>query len=286
MKNWKTKSFSILLILVLFVGCDKSDDTTENTNALVLPPFESMIMDLDVFQDNSGTNKSTDLFIANKEPNGNWFFSKIVVGVWNVAVFNTLAIPVSAFRLAFDNKPDNIGDNTWQWSYDVDGFTSQYTARLTGEVTGEEVLWKMYITKDGIEGFDEFLWFSGSSAMDGNSGNWLLNESPEKPEAILKIEWQREAEEVGKIKYTWVRVLDEEEKEDKFKDSSLEYGLQEGSLDAYINAYIYDANLMDYSDVRIEWSRETYEGRVRSFNYFENEDWHCWNNQGEDISCE
>ena len=144
----------------------------------------------------------------------------------------------------------------------------------------------MYITKIGIGAFEEFLWFSGSSAMDGNSGYWLLNESAEKPEALLKIDWERTNDEIGNIRYTWVRELDEQENDDMFKDSYLEYGLQDGDFDAYFEAYAYDSNKQDFSDVRIEWSRITFVGRVRSFDYFEDEEWHCWDSNGDDIQCQ
>ncbi len=276
----------MFVVLLFTFACEKSDDAIEESNALVLPPYESMAIDLEIFQDDASTSKVLAQNLKSNEANGNWLFSKIVVGVWNIAVFKTLAVPVTAFRLAFNHTPVSVGDNTWEWNYSVDGFTAEYTARLTGEVTGEEVLWKMYLTKVGIEGFEEFLWFTGSSAMDGNSGSWVLNESPLKPEPIINIDWQRESDEIGKIKYTWVRELNEKEQEDPYKDSTLEYGKQEGEFDAYIDTYVYDTELMGYSDVRIEWNTTSFEGRVMSYNYFEDEMWHCWDSEGADTSCE
>ena len=276
----------LVFTLVFTASCDNSDDGTDEANNLALPLYESMVIDFSDFTDDSNSGKSTALVYDNKAPNGNWFFSRIVVGVWNSALFTTLAVPVASFKSAFAHTPEELGDNKWQWTYSVDGFTSEYTARLTGQVTGEEVLWEMYITKVGIGAFEEFLWFSGSSAMDGNSGYWLLNENAERPEAMLRIDWERLNDEIGNIRYTWVRELDEQENDDMFKDSYLEYGLQDGDLDAYFNAYAYDSNKQDFSDVRIEWSRETFVGRVRAFDYFEDEVWHCWDGNGDDVQCE
>lgn len=286
MKNWKLYGLLMVIVLVFTTSCDNSDDSTEVANELALPLYESMAIDFGGFADNPDSGKTTSLVYDNKAPNGNWFFSQLVVGVWNSALFNTLAVPVTSFKAAFSQSPENLGENTWQWTYSVDGFTSEYTARLTGTVTGEEVLWEMYITKMGIGAFEEFLWFTGSSSMDGNSGYWLLNQSPEMPGAMLRIDWERTNDEIGNIRYTWVRELDEQENDDVFKDSYLEYGLQEGDLDAYFNAHAYDRNREAFSDVRIEWSRETFVGRVRAFDYFEDEEWHCWDSNGDDILCE
>ncbi len=286
MKNWRAYSLLLVFTIVLLASCEKSEESPENENSLTLPPYESMVIDFGEFAEDSNSGKSAALVYDNKAPNGNWVFSRIVVGVWNSALFTTLAVPVAAFQTAFAHSPENLGDNTWQWTYSVDGFTSEYTARLTGEVTGEEVLWEMYITKTGIGAFEEFLWFSGSSAMNGNSGQWILNQSPEWPYAMLQIDWERANEEVAAIRYTWVREMDEQENVDLFRNSYLLYGLQEGDFDAYFTAHAYDGNIQDFADVRIEWSRDTFAGRVMAANYFEDEAWHCWDSTGEDVLCE
>ena len=54
---------------------------------------------------------------------------------------------------------------------------STYTARLTGQIRTSDVAWKMYITKEGTGGFPEFVWFEGTSKLDGTGGQWILNQS-------------------------------------------------------------------------------------------------------------
>lgn len=283
MKNNKIYAVLVAFLLVFLVACDNSDDGSSESQALELPPFETMAYDFESFTEDPLSGKSD---INKLAPNGNWVFSRLVVGVWNTALFTSLAVPVASFQAAFADNPEVVGDLKWEWSYSVDGFTSEYTARLTGEIVGEEVIWEMYVTKTGIEGFEEFLWFSGISALDGNSGHWLLNESPEHPDPMLRIDWERSGDEVGSIRYTWVRELDNNENDDLFRDSYLQYGLQEGDYDAYFDAHAYDANLEAFVDVRIEWNRMDYFGRVRAPQYFEDEDWHCWDSTGEDTLCE
>jgi hypothetical protein len=286
MKNLKVTGLMFILVTLFMGSCEKSNDNSEQATVPELPPFESMAIDFGAFEENGTSGKASTLVYDNKAPNGNWVFSRVVVGFWSSALYTTLAVPVASFQAAFSKSPEKIADDTWQWTYSVDGFTSEYTARLTGQLTSDAVVWNMYITKIGIEGFDEFLWFSGSSALDGNSGFWILNQGPDRPDPILRIDWERSGDEIGNIRYTWVRESDDQQNADPFRNSYLEYGLQEGNFDAYFNAYVYDTNLMEFTEVTIEWNRSTFEGRVMAFAYFEDEVWHCWDSNGDDVACE
>lgn len=278
------KKFRYILIactILFFISCDNTGDTNENSE-LQLPPYQSMAIDFSDFMEDSNSGKSATA----SKVGGNWLYSRIVVGVWNTALFTTLAVPVASFKSAFAHKPEYLGDNIWQWAYTVDGFTSQYGARLTGELTDGEVLWKMYLTKTGIGAFEEFLWFTGASAKDVSNGHWILNQSAEFPDQMLRIDWEVENEEIRDIKYTWVRELDDEDNTDHFKDSYLEYGLQEGDYNVFYNVHAYDADTEGFVDVNIEWNRTAYNGRVMSPSYFEDSSWHCWDTVGDDVACE
>ena len=283
MKNSIKSLYAMLaLIMVFSVSCEKSDDNKIETNALQLPPYESMAVDFSDFLDDSNSGKTS----STAKVGGNWLYPRLVVGFWNTALFTNLAVPVASFRSAFAHEAEFLGENTWQWSYTVDGFTSEYTARLTGELTSDGVLWKMYVAKDGVGAFDDFLWFSGVSNIDGNSGEWVLNQSAERPNRMIHIAWERENDEIGNIKYTWVRELNDEESDDLFKDSYLEYGLQEGDYNVYYNIHVYDLQLQNFVDVNIEWNRTTFNGRVMASSHFEDDMWHCWDSAGEDVACE
>ncbi|EAR01178.1 hypothetical protein [Maribacter sp. HTCC2170] len=281
----KTKIIYALLALTLVfaVSCNKSDDNDDLQNeALQLPPFESMAIDLGNFLDDSASGKQA----STAKVGGNWLYPRLVVGIWNTALFTNLAVPVASFSSAFKHKAEFLGENTWQWEYTVDGFTSEYTARLTGELMTDEVVWKMYVTKAGVGSFDEFLWFSGVSDLDGKSGAWTLYQSHERPNRMIDIEWSIENEEIGSIKYTWVREMNDDGIADTFKDSYLEYGLQEGDYDVFYDLHVYDLQMEDFVDVSIEWNSSMYNGRVMAPSHFEDELWHCWDTDGEDIECE
>ncbi len=269
------------VVLLVFTSCENSGDIG---NPPELPPYESMAMDFDDFSNNKSLmaeNKSDEI-----AANENWFYSALVVGFWNTTLFANLAVPVAAYKTAFAHTPVSLENNKWQWQYTVEGFTSQYTARLTAELTSEEVLWEMYIMKTGIEGFEEFLWFSGVSQLDARSGYWTLNHSANFPENMLRIDWLIENDEVGSIKYTYVRELNDNRETDTFKDSYIIYGLKDTDMDAFYNVHAFNNDISEYVDVAIEWSRTNYNGHVRSLSYFENDNWHCWDETGQDIDCE
>lgn len=284
MKTFKLIATCIVVLTILLASCEKND-IVPGGDAVQLPPYETMAMDFSDFEGNTPTGKSA-VGLADKAPNGNWLFSRIVVGYWNTALFTTLAVPVASFKAAFSHQAEPIGDNIWEWSYSVDGFSSEYNARLTGELTGDVVLWTMYVSKQGTDPFDEFIWFTGESRRDGSEGHWILNQGHDRPNAMLRIDWERSGPEVGAIRYTWVRELNDNDEADPYRESYLQYGLQQTDFDAYFDAHVYEPDMQGFVDVRIEWSRNTYNGRVRAFYVFEDEDWHCWDPTGEDMLCE
>ena len=269
-----------IVVLIFFTSCNNS---TNEGIAPELPPLESMVIDFDDFND--AHTKSANDIKSEQIALDNWEYSRVVVGVWNLALASTLAVPVASFRSAFSHQAEHLGGLKWQWAYTIDGFTSQYSARLSGEIIGSEVHWEMYVAKNGIDAFEEFLWFSGVSKTDGKSGYWLLNHSSAFPENMLRIDWTVENEEVGNITYKYVRELNNDRKTDMFKDSYMTYGLQTGDLDAFYDVHIYDFNLNSFVDVDIEWSRTNYNGKVKALNYFETSDWHCWDTNGDNIDC-
>ena len=282
MKKLMSNLLVIVLINLFFASCElKEKDTPPE-----LPPFESMMIDFSKFKvDESGgvamATKSTA-----EETMVNWEFASGQVGFWNFLVTATLAVPIASFYCAFLHQPVFMGDATWQWTYEVTGFTSNYIARLVGTVRTDDVKWEMYITKEGIEGFPEFLWYEGTSNLSGNGGHWILYHSYEFQEEVLQIDWERSGEQIANIQYSFVRELNNNREVEPFNGSYLEAGLLEGDLDAYYNIHFYEIWIIkDFVDVKIEWSTTDYNGRVQADYKFSDEDWHCWDGYGYDIVC-
>ena len=259
------KLFPLTLIIIFsagfFTSCKK-----DKGEPPVLPPQESMTIDFSNF---ATQKKSADLISDQKgTENSNWEFAATVAGVWNLLITTTLAVPVTSFKLAVNQVPVYLDVKTWQWSYNVTVASVTYKARLTGQIRASDVLWKMYITKEGTGGFPEFLWFEGTSKLDGTGGQWILNESAQSQGALLQIDWTKTGTTIGIIKYTYV-------KNDSFKNNYIEYGKTTDPLyDAYYK--------ISFSNVRgtfvadVEWNTTTKNGRVKCVDYLGDNNWYLW----------
>lgn len=277
MKKFISFLMAVAIVNLLFTSCERDKD-----NPPEMPPYESMAIDFSNF---GGSQKSADDLAAKStdETAVNYAWAGINVGFFNLVLTVTLIVPVAAFQTAISQPATYLGDNTWQWSFAVDGFASEYTARMTGEVLNEteEVYWEMYVSKQGVGAFEEFLWFTGTSKQDGTGGQWLLNHSNVFQEPMLQIDWERTGEEMGDIKYTVVRELNDNRLANAGYGSYIEAGRTEAELDAYYNIFLAETD----RDVFIEWSTTTYFGRIMDEQSFLGPGWHCWDNNGYDIVC-
>ncbi|NJO89752.1 MAG: hypothetical protein HC831_12985 [Chloroflexia bacterium] len=278
MKKFLKGLLVIAFLSFIATSCEKKEDVE---TAPVLPPYESMKVDFGKMA--NGKKSVTDI-----NSSVNFAAAGITVGVWNVMLTLTLAVPVGAFAHSFSTEPVYLGDLKWQWSYDVNVFGGKYNARLTGTIRTNDVKWEMYIAREGINSFPEFLWFEGTSDLDGNSGQWVLYHSYEVQEAVLQIDWQKEADQIGDVKYTYIRETDNGSQDQLANGSYLNYGLQDATFNAFYTIHsVTRANLATegFKDIFIEWSTTTYDGRIKSELYYGDTDWHCWDTEGLDIIC-
>lgn len=284
MKKLLSVLLTIAVINLMFVSCE----IQEKDNPPEIPPYESMFTDFSQFKVNE---EGEAIYVSNTKSTEegtklNYGFSALEVGFFNIVLVATLAVPVASFAASFNNQPEFLGDATWQWSYDVTGFAKTYKARLVGQIRSSDVLWQMYLAVEGVNGHPEFLWFHGTSDLDGNGGQWILNHSYQHQDAVLQIDWERDGDEVGEIKYTYVRELDNNGEVDKGNGNYIEAGKIIGVLDAFYNIHIYNNEQQDFIDVNIEWSTSEYNGRVMCPEFFKDPEWHCWDSFGYDIECE
>jgi hypothetical protein len=267
----KLLSLSLVLILVsgFFAGCKK-----DKGNPPVLPPAESMTIDFSNFD----TQKKSLEVVAGQKgtENSNFVFAASVAVIWKLIITSAVAVPVASFKLAVDQTPVYLSKNNWQWSYNVTVAGASYKARLTGQTGSSDVTWKMYVTKDGTGGFTDFLWFQGTSKLDGSGGQWTLNESSTAPNAILQIDWTKTGASVGKVKYTYV-------KSGPLSSGYIEYGLTSNPLNAYYTIHYY--NGVKFSDVNVEWNTTTHNGRVKSPDYLLDTNWYCWGSNKVNVTC-
>ncbi len=273
--------FSIALIFFLyagfFTGCKKDKGV-----APTLPPVESMTIDFSNF---TSMKKSIELTADQKGTNNsNWEYAATVAGTWNLIITTTLAIPLASFKLAMDQEPVYISTKNWQWSYTVTVSNVTYSARLTGQIGASNVTWTMYVSNpnSGTNGFAEFVWFTGTSQLDGTAGQWILNQSAQVQQPYLQIDWTTTSNSISSVKYTYVKSGD------AFQNSYIIYGLTTDALNAYYTVHYYDADLLKFSDVNIEWNSTTSptgNGKVQSTDYMGDSNWYCWDSNKINITC-
>jgi len=268
------KLISISLIFILF-SCFFAACKKDKGDPPVLPPAESMTID---FANFVIQKKSADLTDVTKGlENSNWEFAALAAGIFRVIVNTTLIVPVSSFRMAIEQTPVYVSEKNWQWSYELVVAGITYKARLTGLIGASNVQWKMYITKEGTNGFAEFVWFEGTSKLDGTGGQWILNQSSSAQVPVLRIDWTKSATSAGKVTYTIVKTGD------PLNTSYIEYGLTSNTLNAYYKVHYF--NDIKFSDLNAEWSTTTKNGRVKCVDYLGDDLWHCWGENKDNVVC-
>ncbi len=266
---------SILLgIIIMFSASFLTDCKKSKGEPPVLPPYGSMIIDFSNF---TSQKKSAPVapFIKGTE-SSTWEFAAAVSGVWNSLISTNLEVPVSSFQNTVENNPAFVSENLWQWSYDFTITGVTYKARLTGQITTTLNLWKMYITLEGTGGYSDFLWVEGTSLPDASAGQWIFNESPLAPLPMFQTDWTKSGDLITSVKYTYI-------KNDTYKDSYITSAGISGTYDSSFN--IHFANGL-YSDSDIEWDSSTRNGRLKSVDYLQDENWHCWDSNKINTICQ
>jgi hypothetical protein len=275
MKRFFFLSITFVLAAFLLTSCKK-----DKGNPPTLPDAESMSIDFSNFQT---IGKSAVAEQAKGVNQINWTYSALMASYWKTVVSSTLAIPIAAFKIAIDQTPTYVSGKTWQWSFNVTVLTVTYTARLTGEIRSADVLWNMYVSKTGTGSFTDFLWFTGTSKLDGASGTWTLNYSPAFNEPVLKIDWTAASGAVNYVKYTYVRVLNDARSADPFKESYIEYGSASTPYDSKYTVHFW--YLTEFYDANVEWNSTTKIGHVKCLKFFGDSLWRCWDTSYLDTIC-
>jgi hypothetical protein len=274
------KRFFILALTIVFAAFLLTSCKKDKGNPPTLPDVASMSIDFANFQ---STAKSAVTDVPKGVNQVNWQYSALMASYWKAVISGTLAVPVAAFKIAVDQTPTYVSDKKWQWSFNVTVGPVTYAARLTGQIGASTVTWNMYISKTGTGSFTDFLWFTGTSANDGTSGQWVLNYSPTFNEPVLQIDWTAASGDVNYVKYTYVRDLNDARATDTFKGSYVEYGTTTGTYDSYYTVHFF--YLADWYDANVEWNSSTKIGHVKCLKFFGDSLWHCWDASYVDTTC-
>ena len=266
--------FTILLIsMTLILDC--SDSTKADPDPPVLPPQSSIKLELSGLTNDSGSNLQLPKISGYNSSmvGSNWLYAAGQVGFWTTVTGVTLSIPITAFAATIDQDPEYLGDLRWKWTKNFQVLLGQYTSELYGEINGSVVDWEMYISQTG--GYSDYLWFTGESNLDGSGGTWTFNKSVEEPVDYLHVEWNI-LPRFGDLKYEVVQTGAENE------GSYIFYALYPGED---YNAACTLFNSVNTNMINVEWHRINRDGHVKSPAYFEDELWHCWDENRDNIEC-
>lgn len=268
MKNYKKFiAFLLLFITPILFFCSEEPTKPVKNQPPALPPLSTMVMDYNDF---------TTPSLAKAEGKGNWLWAAANVAFWNTALTVTMAVPVAAFAESFNHPPILTSDGKWLWSYNYNIGALQYTAKLYAKVDISGIKWNMYITLHGV--FDEFHWFTGTSNFQVTDGYWLLNLRPKDPVPFMRIDWTRDADTQA-LDITYTNVVPEGDENGSYIHQALN---QDAPFTGMYDIYrITTENL-----VEIKWNRESLEGRIKDEKHFEDAEWHCWDDNLDDTTCE
>lgn len=264
------KFISFALILFLISGCFISCRKKGKGNPPVLPAAATMLIDFSDFIHLHGVSgNSLDIKGSN---NYNWLEAAKIVSSWQTLTAN-LSIPISAYKAASGREASHISGSKWGWSYNVNVAGATYNVRLTGETSGFQVNWEMYISQNGSS---EFKWLTGTSDTNGTPGKWVFNESYTSQTDFLQIDWKKSGKKIETIKYTYL-------KNGLNKDAYIEYGSTSGNYNFYYTVHYYNETFGKFSDANIEWNSSK-NGRIKSSDYMDGT-WKCWDSSGIDATC-
>jgi hypothetical protein len=253
---------SALSFTIIMGGCKKDDEIV----APELPPMESLLMVFSDFDTDKTTKAVADY--------NNWGIAFANVSVWNGLIFVHMAIPIASYAEALKQQPAYLGENKWEWQYDVTVGAVGYSASLVTErISNEEFTAAMYVSFSGLTPTEGFKWFEGTVRFDHTHALWTLYD-PENSSPVIEIEWNRDWEaDTGDITYT--NVTDDAES-GSFLSYSFDPALQ---FDASYTISLAAGLTL------IEWDRETKAGRIKSPGKYGDSNWHCWNSDLQNDVC-
>lgn len=261
----------VISFIALIISCGDDHSTDSQNQAPTIPPQSSFKINFDEFPDTSST-LGMDKQIASKI---NWGLASANVKFWNSVLTVTLAIPAAAFIEAFNHQPVQQKDDSWLWKYSISFNGETFTAKLIGMDYSYRVDWKMLLSKSGS--YTDLEWFTGSSNSNATEGNWVVNKNPDLPSPFISIEWQRNVEEeTANVKYTLVSPTIQ------YNGSYINYGK---TNEVPLNRFYQIFNSENNNLTDIKWNHESKFGRVKDLLFFQNTNWHCWDENLDDANC-
>ncbi len=254
------------LSILALTGC--SEDTPLGPNpepqaeAPTLPDASKLQIELSFFD--QGKDLDKDLTRQN-------FFNAYLRAVVVTAMTEVaLAPPVAAFSLAIHTVPSYQPDGSWLWVYTYVNGAEEVQIRLRGTIADDHVDWEMRVTALD-EGFDNVLWFDGTTQDRGDTGDWTFYDAAQAGNpAAAELHWQhRPASNTLRV----VALLDESAGDElTFSEADGEHRI--------------DYSEGDSADVWfIRWLESDGSGSLMVPDYNDGAE-ACWDEQQYDVDCD
>ncbi|XOV95033.1 MAG: hypothetical protein ACFHWX_10050 [Bacteroidota bacterium] len=259
----------VLLAGFILLNACNDDNDIAGGDPPVMPPASSLSPDFNYFKE--GGDESGRVEVVN-----NWVYAATNVTVYSAILGTALIVPVTAYKVALEQDATFDTDlSGWVWSYDANvGSAGVFGVRLTAEISGTDVLWTGYVSKEGV--FEDFIWFEGTSVIGGDSGSWTLFEGPGGSGAWLSATWEK-SDVDGKANVTFTV-----DKAGDSQGSSISYSAST-SGEFNRNVIITDTNADNV--ITVDWHSTEKNGRVKSQAQFQDDAFHCWDGTLNDVDC-
>jgi hypothetical protein len=188
----KTCVLFVVSLLLLFsaMSCDKAPVESERPLQPLLPPAQSMKINLSNF----GLLQSTLTKPVFPTTQNNYNNAVMRVAIVNTVVAVHMIIPSAIFAAALAEKPILGQDGKFHWIFQTKAGVTTFEADLAGWIVHSEqkVYWEMYVTNPlMVPSLDKFIWYDGWSGIENKQGQWVFY-NPQKPdegETQLQIDW-------------------------------------------------------------------------------------------------
>lgn len=254
-------SYLLMSVTLFLYSCNTSNSS--NNTPPELPSPETMTIDMSEMESVSSKAPA-------KVAESNFNVALLTVGVTKIILEANLAIPKALVTAAQNASVESTGDGEWEWNYVTDANSQNFGVRLTASIDdSEQVLWNFYVT-NSFGNLEDALFFTGTSDLEGNSGNWTYFDLNSQNE-VSTIEWERTDNSVS------VRLDVESDRNDNLGDYiSYEF---DGTLKTVT---FFDAS--ENATTTISFNIETNTGFIISPNYNEGAK-SCWDENLNNIVC-
>jgi len=272
----KTKSYrrflciGIILSHLFIIMCEKNPSESEN-EAPVMPPQESMMIDLSGFSVGGAQSLNKPAIPQTKKHFG------LAVGTLtlvNTAIALHLIIPAYIFGRALLEDPELQSDGKFHWTYSTKYQLLNYEADLAGwvDVPGSEVNWEMIVTQSKRK-LDHYRWYYGHCNIGATEGGWTFNDvsQPDQQIPVVQIDWLVQSETDRMLVFKNVFEGNEN------IGDQLTYQIDGDS------ARVQYLDFSEGTTSKIVWHTETIAGYIQAPNYNEGVPG-CWDENQQDLN--